>query len=258
MPERDLALLEDVARAAGALALRYWKQNPEAWDKDDGAGPVSEADLAVNRLMETALREARPDYGWLSEESPDDIEARLGDGPVFVVDPIDGTRAFLAGETSFAHSIAVVRGGAVVAGVVFAPAKGRLYAAAAGGPALCNGQPIHADVTHAAPEVLANAATMAPAHWPGGVPALRRAFRSSIAYRLCLVAEGRFGAMLTLRETWEWDVAAGALIAECAGARIGDGRGQALRFNRAEPRLPGVMAAAPALWDDILARRLGR
>ena len=69
MPAPDLSLLEQAAREAGEIALRYWRQSPEAWDKGGGAGPVSEADLAVNAHLESLLRGARPDYGWLSEES---------------------------------------------------------------------------------------------------------------------------------------------------------------------------------------------
>ena len=72
MPAPDLSLLEQAAREAGEIALRYWRQSPEAWDKGGGAGPVSEADLAVNAHLESLLRGARPDYGWLSEESADE------------------------------------------------------------------------------------------------------------------------------------------------------------------------------------------
>lgn len=119
MPENehdaDLALLTEAAFAAGELALHYWKHAPTSWEKEGGQGPVSEADLAVNDLLEARLRAARPGYGWLSEESADDLD-RLTRERVFVVDPIDGTRAFLNDEGSFAHALAVVENGRVVAG----------------------------------------------------------------------------------------------------------------------------------------------
>ncbi|MFM7446032.1 MAG: inositol monophosphatase family protein, partial [Tabrizicola sp.] len=121
--------------------MRYWRKDPKSWEKPGEQGPVSEADLAVNEALARRLRSARPEYGWLSEETPDDA-ARLGCTAVFILDPIDGTRAFLAGEETFAVSLAVAREGRPVAGVVFLPAMDRLYSATAGGAALCNGQVI--------------------------------------------------------------------------------------------------------------------
>ncbi len=134
MPERDLALLIKAAEIAGKIALRHWRNAPQVWEKPDGQGPVSAADLEVNAALEAHLRAARPDYGWLSEESPD-TAARLSTPAQFILDPIDGTRSFLQGETTFSHAIAVARGGRVIAGVVFLPAQDRLYAAHAEGPA---------------------------------------------------------------------------------------------------------------------------
>ena len=144
MPEADadLALLIGAARQAGQIALRFWKRNPKTWDKGD-EGPVTEADHAVNDALSSLLRTARPQYGWLSEESPDDA-ARLDCEHVFILDPIDGTRAFIAGEDSFSHALAIARHGQVTAGVVFLPALDRLFAATHSGPATLNGAPIHA------------------------------------------------------------------------------------------------------------------
>ena len=106
MPERDLALLTDAAREAGRIAMRFWRRDPQVWDKGGEHGPVTEADLAVNDMLKPMLLAARPDYGWLSEETPDNAD-RLSRDTVFIVDPIDGTRAFVAGEETLAHSLAV-------------------------------------------------------------------------------------------------------------------------------------------------------
>lgn len=254
MPERDLALLTEAARSAGAIALRYWRQAPKVWEKP-GQGPVTEADLAVNDHLRGLLRGARPDYGWLSEEDADS-PARLGQDRLFVLDPIDGTRAFIAGEETFAVSLAVVRQGQPMAGVVYLPALDRLYTATAGGVALKDGQPIRASDQPGieGATLLTTAAAMAPEHWPGGVPDLKRSFRASLAYRLCLVAEGRHDGMLTLRDAWEWDIAAGALIAAVAGAQVTDRTGAVLEFNRPHPQAAGVIAAAPGLHGALLAR----
>lgn len=255
MPAHDLALLTEAALEAGQIALRFWKRNPESWDKGDGAGPVTEADLAVDRMLHDRLKGARPGYGWLSEES-EDGPARQSADRVFIVDPIDGTRSFIAGEDSFAHSLAVAERGRVVAGVVYLPAKDRLYTATAHGPAMCDGRPIHA--TQAAviegANVLSTKANFLPEQWPGGVPDLKRSFRASLAYRMCLVAEGRFDGMLTLRDAWEWDIAAGGLIAERAGALVSDKAGHPLRFNTVAARNAGVIAAAPGLHAALMAR----
>ena len=140
MPTHDLALLTEAARAAGEVALRYWKNAPKAWDKAD-ASPVTEADLACNDLIQGILRRARPSYGWLSEETPDDT-ARLDTEYQFIIDPIDGTRAFIAGEKHFSHSLAVAQNGEITAAVVYLPALDKLYTANNTAHAQTNAQPL--------------------------------------------------------------------------------------------------------------------
>lgn len=253
-PEHDLALLCGAAHIAGKIALRYWRQNPQVWDKGD-EGPVTEADLAVNTALHDHLRAERPDYAWLSEETTDD-PARLSAEHVFIIDPIDGTRAFIAGEDGFSHALAVARNGVVTAGVVYLPAQNRLFAAHIGGPATLNDVPIRAshvdDMTQA--NILTPATSMRPEHWPRGVPDLKRSFRASVAYRLALVALGRFDGMLSFRSGWEWDIAAGSLIAERAGAVVSNRHGQGLTFNNPTPRADGLLAAGPALHGALLTR----
>ena len=256
MPGRDddLALLIEAARLAGRIALRYWKRNPKTWEKGD-EGPVTEADIAVNDALAQLLRSARPGYGWLSEETPD-TAARLQCEHVFILDPIDGTRAFIAGEDSFSHAIAIARHGQVTAGVVFLPALDRLFAATETGPATLNGAPIHASTLPgiAGANILTPAANLKPEFWPGGVPEVTRSFRASVAYRLALVAQGRFDGMLSFRPGWEWDIAAGSLIASRAGATVSDRHGVPLRFNMPNPRADGLLAAAPGLHAALRQR----
>jgi myo-inositol-1(or 4)-monophosphatase len=86
------------------------------------------------------------------------------------------------------------------------------------------------------------------------VPPVTRHFRASVAYRLCLVAEGAFDGMLSLRQAWEWDIAAGALIASMAGATVTNRLGEPLRFNAETPRSNGILVAAPLLHDALLAQ----
>ncbi len=252
----DLDLLVNAARAGGEIAMRFWRKDPQVWDKGDGAGPVTEADFAVDTMLRESLRAARPDYGWLSEETEDSAD-RLSHARVFVIDPIDGTRAFVAGETPFALSLAVVTDGVPTAAAVFLPAKDKLYAAALGEGATMNGVPLAVAGPGAETRLLATKPNFDPKHWPGGLPEASRHFRPSLAYRLALVAEGAFDGMLTLRDAWEWDIAAGALLVTEAGGATSDAFGGPLRFNNSHPQTAGVIAAPHGVQHSIL-RGLGR
>lgn len=254
-PEADLELLVDAARRAGRIALGFWRRDPRSWDKGGDAGPVTEADLAVNDELQASLMAARPGYGWLSEESEAD-PSRLDAQHCFIIDPIDGTRAFIAGQEGFSHSLAVTDGDRIVAAVVHLPVRDITYTAFADGPAQRNGQPItpaQADIDGAS--VLTYRAVSEPGHWRDEqVPPFRREFRPSLAWRLCLAAEGRFDAALSLRAAWEWDIAAGSLIAERAGAAVTDRRGERMRFNSQRAMVDGLIVAGKRLHGQILER----
>ena len=253
-PDADLALLVRAAQAAGPIALSFWRAQPKAWDKPDGAGPVTEADLAVNDALQDLLRGARPDYGWLSEESEADA-SRLDAQRCFIIDPIDGTRAFIAGQQGFAQSLAIAEGDRIIAAAVHLPAMDLTFTAHADGPALLNGKPIRpSDRGLADARVLTYKSATEPEHWKNGrTPPFRREFRPSLAWRLCLVAEGRFDAALSVRSVWEWDIAAGSLIAERAGARATTRRGQPMRFNSPRAMVDGMIVAGPRLHGEMLA-----
>ena len=250
-PEDDLALLVKAARQVGPIALSFWKAEPKAWDKPDDAGPVTEADLAVNDALQTMLTGARPDYGWLSEESEADA-SRLDARHCFIIDPIDGTRAFIAGQAGFAHSLAIAEGDRIIAAVVHLPAMDLTFAAHADGPALLNGQPIRPSVAGInGARVLTYKSATDPEYWKNGqTPPFRREFRPSLAWRLCLVAEGRFDAALSVRHVWEWDIAAGSLIAQRAGALATDRHGYPMRFNSPRATVEGLMVAGPRLLGE--------
>ncbi|QBY01828.1 3'(2'),5'-bisphosphate nucleotidase CysQ [Rhodophyticola sp. CCM32] len=254
-PESDLTLLITAAEDAGRIAAKHWKSDPKVWDKPDGEGPVTAADLEVDEMLRTTLSAARPDYGWLSEETPD-TATRLSRRRTFIVDPIDGTRAFIDGSRNFAHSLAISDQGQITAAVVYLPVKEQLFAAALGQGATLNGTPLEASAREKEHQaaILTTKVNLAPARWPGGVPPVEPHFRSSLAYRLALVGQGRFDGMITLRDSWEWDIAAGALIAAEAGAAVSTRTGAALHFNNPLPQLPGILAAAPRLHHKLLAR----
>lgn len=249
----DLDLLREGALAAGEIAMKFFGKKPEVWDKGGSAGPVTEADLAIDKMLTDLYRTARPDYGWLSEETDDD-PTRLNHDDVFIVDPIDGTRAFIDHHANFATSVAIAHKGVVQAAVVHLPAKDMTYEAALGQGAFLNGEPI----THSGrlelncARILASGPQMRSEHWRNGPPPVERHFRSSLAYRLSLVAQGRFDGMLTLRDTWEWDVAAGDLICQEAGVNVSMSDGKDPRYNQKRPFLNGMVAATPKIHQGLM------
>lgn len=255
MPANDTALLEEAAREAGEIATGFWREDPQVWDKG-GDDPVSEADYAVDTHLKQRLLAARPDYGWVSEETEDD-PSRLGAERVFIVDPIDGTRSFVKGDKTWAHSLAVAEKGRVIAACVFLPVREKMYLGTKGAGATLNGAAIRASDRKAlkGASVLSPKVSFRPDFWRGAPPDVTRHFRPSLAYRLALVAEGRYDAMLTLRPAWEWDIAAGALIAEEAGAKVADRHGAALSFNSPGRQTAGVVTGgghvAQALLDQL-------
>lgn len=237
--------------------MKHFRDDPQKWDKEDGSGPVTVADLEINAMLRDMLRAARPDYGWLSEEDPDDAE-RLNRDRVFIIDPIDGTRSFIAGEKGFSTALAIAERGRPIAAAVHLPARGETFAAATGTGATLNDRRIAVSTQSRvdAATVLAARVQMKPQNWPGGVPPLERHFRPSLAWRLCLVAQGRFDTMVTFRRSYEWDLAAGALIAAEAGATVTDGAGQDMIFNSAEGMQAGVVVAPGALHTQLMTHRL--
>ena len=234
MPENDLKVLIEAARAAGDVARRFNGPSAKLWHKPDDAGPVTEADLAVNELLHQRLMQARPDYGWLSEETEDGA-ARLHSQRVFVIDPIDGTRSFIKGDDTWAHALAVADRGQVTAAVVYLPMLDKLYSAAIGQGAFLNGQAITATDSESLAEaqVLTTRTNLEPQHWRGAVPVFQRHHRPSIAYRLALIAEGRFEAMFTFRNSWEWDIAAGHAIVNAAGGSVKKMDGSIMTYAKA-------------------------
>jgi myo-inositol-1(or 4)-monophosphatase len=250
----DLELLKAAAREAGVLALELRKAGLQSWSKDGGS-PVTNADMASDALLTERLRGARPDYGWLSEETADTAD-RLAKSRIFVVDPIDGTAAFIKMRPYWTVALAVVEDGLPVAAAIYAPVLDEMFSAALGEGAFLNDEPIQASDT----DDLEGATMLAPLKlfeqpfWPEPWPALNVERRESIAYRMCLVASGAFDAAVAVTPKWDWDVAAGALIAAEAGAVTTDHLGRPYRFNQPVPQQASLVCAAPALHPLIITR----
>lgn len=251
--QEDLLLITDAATQAGALAMTYFGADPEVWWKNKGQSPVSAADYAANTLLSKMLRAARPSYGWLSEETDDD-ESRLSCDTVFVIDPIDGTRAFLAGNATWCVSVAVVHKGRPVAGVLVAPALLEVFTATAAGAAMLNGQPItvatrepHQSLRVATPPELLKAFDEDVRHRLERVEHV-----PSLAYRLAMVAAGRIDATLVLKNSHDWDLAAADLILQRAGGALSDIDGKPLLYNRPTVRHGHLLAGSNAVLPNLL------
>ena len=255
----DLALLERNVREAGQIARDFFEAGTfKRWDKSKG-NPVTEADLAVDTFLRERLTAARPQYAWLSEETEDD-SARLTAKDVFVVDPIDGTIAFMKGRPHFTVCAGIVSDGVPVAGVVFNPITDECYAARTGHGATLNGTPIHASGRAelegcrmlADRPMLAHAAWNTPPNRPW--PPMDIETRNSIAYRMVLVASGQFDAMLALSSKRDWDIAAAEVIAREAGAIVTTHTGATLAYNNESTLKPSLVVAGPKLHAELMAR----
>lgn len=219
-PDKELALLRDAAAEAGRIAMRYFGRDPEVWFKD-GHSPVSEADLAVDQFLKKTLLEARPDYGWISEETQDDREIAPRRRS-FVVDPIDGTRSYIAGKDQWCISIAIIENGRPLAGVLECPVRSETIEAVLGGGARQNGQDI-AVASPAPDEILSIALSRStldtlPEGLRGRVVA--HPYISSLAYRIAMVARGEIAGTFIRPNSHDWDLAAADLILGEAGGAI--------------------------------------
>lgn len=248
---RDAALLAGVVREAGALALSLFRTELKSWTKGQSS-PVSEADIAVNDLIETRLRAATPDYGWLSEESADD-PSRLGKPLTWIVDPIDGTRAYLARQEDWSVSIALVADGLPVLGAVFAPASDEFFFATRGRGTALNGVPV-APAPGAAIDFPKIAGPKPLVERLGGMregESLHPRI-GSLALRLVRVAEGRLDAAFAGGHSRDWDLAAADLIVHEAGGEMTTLAGERMVYNQTDVRHGLLVAAGRARHAHIV------
>ena len=258
----ELEVALSAVHEAGREVMRHFRTDQEVRHKGPDQ-PVTAADLAANEILEARLTGAFPGYGWLSEETVD-RPARLQRDRVWIVDPIDGTRSFIAGYREFGISVGLAAAGEPVAGVVYNPARDDLFWAVAGGGAFRQ------------------------RHWEGGSPASPERLRlevvdegvrfsimasrselargemeafagdydmrpmGSTAYKLACVAAGIGDVFISRGPKSEWDLAGGDLIVREAGGRVTDLRGRPLRYNKPDPYVHGVLAGSTAAHGALL------
>lgn len=262
----DLDLALAATYEAGEAVMSWFRTRAEVRYKSPDQ-PLTDADMEADALLADRLRGERPDYGWLSEESEDGPE-RLDRSRVWVVDPLDGTRSFIAGYREFAVSVALVEEGEPVVGVVYNPARSEAFWATKGGGAYrarhwtgapTEGRPmtISSPAPGRTPALLASRSEIASAEFESFVGGWHIRPCGSTAYKLVCVACGAGDAFISRGPKSEWDVAAGALIISESGGRATDLRGLPLRYNRRDPYVHGIMAAAPAIHDRLVDRVAG-
>ncbi len=238
--ERIASALKRAEELAATFSPNSVSVHHKGWD-----GPVTEADHALDDLLHEAL--VRPGEGWLSEETVDDGR-RLGMDRVWVVDPIDGTRGFLAGRPEWCVSVALASKGAITAAGILNPWTDETWLAERGGAVVLNGGA--ANVTdHESLDGVLILGSRSEIRWGiwnrfRGAP-FRVQTIGSIAYKMALVAAGKGDAVISLEPKNEWDVAAGALLVEAAGGVVTDANGRPMSFNRRDTLIDGVIAAGP-------------
>lgn len=246
----DLQRAHRALDAAAAVLLRHAAAGVPTERKADG-GLVTAADREVDVLLHRLL--PQPGDGWLSEERDDDA-ARLAAERVWVVDPLDGTREFVAGRPDYAVSIALLVAGEPVLGAVGCPARG---VTVVGGPAFGierRGEaPLPWLAGDARPRVVASRSEQRRGEWARWAPAAQVVPLGSVAWQLALVAAGLADMTWTLHPKHEWDVAAGAALVRGAGGEVWLPRGGHLLWNRARPRFRSFAAAGPGQRERAAA-----
>lgn len=250
---QTLRIARDAARAAGQAIRELYGRTTQVGDKGE-AGPVTEADLASNACIQAVLSHAFPEDGWLSEETADHAD-RLEHARLWIIDPLDGTREFIAGVPEFVVSIGLAIEGEAVLGVLYNPITEEMFAGIRGEGAWLNGAAIRVSskIDLAASTFCVSRTEMARGLLRGVEGRLRLQPKGSVAYKCGLVAAGRGEGVFTHNPRHEWDLCAGVAIVQAAGGRATDRQGHSYRFNQPHPLLEPIVATNGHLHDAVLA-----
>lgn len=249
-PERAARHLADAVAAAGAVALAMFRTEIRTWNKHNDS-PVTEADIAVDRFLRERLMAFNAGYGWLSEESADSAD-RLSQTRVWVVDPIDGTRAFMAGGQDWAVSAALVENGRPIAGALFAPATDELFVAAKGSGATRNGVKIAATGRTALEGASISGPNFLLDRAARGARIARMPRVRSLALRLTRVATAELDLALASGNSHDWDIAAADILVHEAGGALTGYDGAVPLYNGSTPRHGPLVCAGPYLHAPML------
>ncbi len=239
--QADADLLFTTVRQAGALALKLSTQNVKRWSKPDGS-TVTEADLEIDMFLKSHLLTQRPSYGWLSEETPDNTN-RLDKQRLWIVDPIDGTNSFVNGSDGWCIGAALIKDGRPIVSALFRPAANEFFWAAKNAGAYCNDSPLvpRGGAALGGAELLGTGRA-AKCLLPFGVKG-HNAPQIPLLLRLAYVAAGKADIALSFGDKNDWDLAAGDLLVQEAGAVLTDVDGKQMIYNTAQPWQNGLLAA---------------
>ena len=247
----NLNIAINAAKEAGSLIMNYYKADYEIQEKGYH-NPVTTADHAADAYLKESLLVARPDYGWLSEETVDSPE-RLSKKYVWVVDPLDGTKEFIEGVPNFVVSVALVENGFPIVGVLFNPVTKEIFIASKDEGAFLNDKPIHCITKENLNEmVILNSRSETRrglwAPYDGTFGELKPI--GSVAYKLGLTAAGQADIFASLRPKNEWDICAGNCIVNEAGGKLIDLNGNQRQYNQKNTLItPGLIAGEKEAVD---------
>ena len=247
-------LVKESILEAGKLALKWFKKDPEQWKKDDGS-LVSKADIEINDLLNKLLKNKNPEFGWLSEENEDD-KSRLNKKITFVVDPLDGTKAFLEGKKEFSISVAIVKNGLPISGIVFSPSTDEMFEAEKNKGSWKNNKKVIISNYNRLEKckMIAFKPMFSHPAWKEPWPKMDVENRNSIAYRMALVASGQYDAMMALNSKNDWDIAAGDLLISESGGIVTLHTNKKIIYNTENTKKPSVIGTNKAIHEKIIKR----
>jgi myo-inositol-1(or 4)-monophosphatase len=249
----DLALAIHAAREAGAIVMRTFRTEQRVTHKSPDQ-PLTDADLAADAALKRTLLSNRLDYGWLSEETADNPE-RLRKRFVWIVDPIDGTRSYVAGRPEFAISIGLVENERALLGVVYNPATEEMFVGVRGeGARLLNGKSLRVRRDAPSRALIASRSEIKGGELEPFAANFEILPTGSTAYKLVKVAAGEAEAFVSRGPKSEWDVCAGVLIVEEAGGRATDLKGREIIYNQRHTDIYGIVATNSALHSELIDR----
>jgi myo-inositol-1(or 4)-monophosphatase len=247
----DLEIAFAAVRRATPVIMRAFRTKQDVVYKSQDQ-PQTAADVEADRVLQEVLLGDRPGYGWLSEEIRDTPE-RLTRSRVWIVDPIDGTRSFIAGRSEFAISIGLAENGAVALGVIANPATDEIFWAVRGaGAFVYPKQRIHVAQNDRVRRIAASRSELKRGEFAELVGTAEVVGVGSTAYKMAKVAAGEVDIFLSRGPKSEWDVCAGDLLVREAGGRVTDLRAETLRYNRTDPYIHGILASSGAQHDAIM------